>query len=161
MLQFAENWSWVAKTLVAVAFMAPLTTLVVFFNKRFGMSSEAFFFAWTAGVSLAFISFAEASSVISTKDLIKPILPFIFILIAGAVFGGVANVFLAQSIPAAPNPGLPWAVFGVSTPLAYLFVYWASKLFPGSFPAVEFSWINFAGIIAVMIGLALVLYRPS
>jgi len=158
MLQFAESWPWVIKTLIAVGFMTPLSTALVFFNKR-GVSGETFLFAWIVGVSLAFILFAEMSSSISTRDLVKPFIPFLVILVMGVVFGGVANVFLAQSIPAAPNAGLPWAIFSINTPAAYLLAYLTSKVSPSNFPPMEFSWINFGGIIILAIGLVLVMYR--
>jgi len=161
MLQFAESWSWVVKTLVAVGLMAPLATLMVFFNKRFGVSGEAFFFAWIVGVGVAFICFAETSSTISTRELVKPLMPFLVVLAMGVLLGGVANVFLAQSIPAAPNPGLPWAIFSINTPLAYLLSYWMSKVSPANFPPVEFSWINFGGIVFLGIGLVMVMYKSG
>lgn len=161
MLQFAESWSWVVKTLVAVGLMAPLATLMVFFNKRFGLSGEAFFFAWIIGVAVAFICFAEMSSTLTTRNLVKPLLPFLMVLIMGVMLGGVANVFLAQAIPAASNPGLPWAIFSINTPIAYLLSYWMSKVSPANFPVVEFSWINFGGIIFLGVGLAMVMYKSG
>ena len=161
MLQFADSWSWVMKALVAVGLMAPLATLITFFNKRFGLSGEAFFFAWILGVGTAFVCFAKLSSTTNIMDLMKPILPFLIVLVIGIALGGMANVFLAQSISAAPNPALPWAIFSINTPLAYLLSYWLSKIYPSNFPSIEFSWINFGGIVFLGIGLMMVMHKPQ
>ena len=161
MLQFAESWSWFAKSLVAVGLMAPLAALMVFFNKRFGMSGEAFLFAWVIGVALAFICFAEMSSTISTRELVKPLVPFLVVLVIGMILGGLANVFLAQAIPVAPNPALPLAIFSVNVPAAYLLSYWMGKVSPANFPPIEFSFVNFGGTIVLGFGLAMVMYKSG
>lgn len=161
MLQFATDWSWVTKTFIAMVFIAPLTILIVFMKYKFEVSGESFLLAWFTGVGVAFVLFVAASSTMSPRELIQPFMPFLFVVVLGIVFGGVANVFLAQSILAAPNPGLPWAIFSINTPISYLLAYVCARVFANHFPPMEFNWINLGGIIIIVAGLVMVMYRPE
>lgn len=161
MLQFAENWSWDLKALVVVGLVFPLPILLTFFGKQYGMRSEGFLLAWIVGASGAFIFLASISETMEMKELVNPLLPFLCVILFGAILGGVGNILLAQSIGEAPNPGLPWAIFTINTPLAYLLAYALGKIFPVMFPVFEFNWINFAGIIVLGIGLVMVMYRTN
>lgn len=161
MLQFAENWTWITKTLIAVILWAPMATLVVFFNKRFGLSSEAYYFAWIIGVTAAFVGFVGMSPTASLQQFVQPIVPFLAVVLLGVVFGGAANIFQAQAVRAAPNPSLPSAIGSINVPLAYLIAYSVSRVSPNNFPLIKFSWINFGGTIVLVVGLAMVIYKSK
>jgi len=161
MLEFASAWSWWMKALIAVAFMAPVSILVVFFGKRYNLSSEAFFLAWLVGSALAFVWFAATSSTIAVASVFRPLGPFLAVVVLGVLLGGIANVLVAQSIPQAPNPALPWGIIAVNTPIAYICAVLFSSLAPRLFPPVSFSAINLLGIFVLVIGIIMTMYRPS
>ncbi len=161
MLQFAENWSWDIKALVAVGLVFSLPILLIFFGKQYGMRSEVFLLAWIVGVSVAFIFLTAISETMEIIELVNPFVPFLCVVLFGVILGGVSNILIAQSIAQAPNPGLPWAIFSISTPLAYLLAYALGKVSPTMFPVFEFNWVNFAGVIVLGIGLIMVMYQTN
>jgi len=157
MSPFSAEASWIAKVLISAILIAPFTTFIVFFNKQFGMRGEVFFFAWILGTIIAFLLFARLGGTMATLSV--PLIPFLAAMVLGVCIGGVANLLYAQSIPMAPNPGLPPALFSISIPLAYLLSYGASKIVPNQLPHIEFNWINFGGILVLIIALAMITHR--
>lgn len=150
--------SWIIKILISAVLIAPFTTFIVFFNKQFGMRAEVFYLAWVLGTIIAFLAFVRISGVMGTIS--TPLVPFLVAMFLGILIGGVANLLYVQAIPHAPNPGLPLAFFSINIPLAYLLSYSASKIVPNQLPHVEFNWINFGGILVVVLGIAMISYRP-
>ncbi len=161
MLQFAENWSWMLKAFMALSLMVPLSLFMMFFQKKFGISGETFFFGWFLGVILAFALFAHTSPTMSSSDLFQPLIPFLTVVVLGIVFGGMGNVFLSQSVLQAPNPGLTWAILSIGTPLVYVATVVFGKVFSSSFPPIEFSMVNLIGIVIMSIGLVMVMYQQG
>ncbi len=161
MLEFASNWPWAAKAFLAVVLMAPIPVLLVFFEKRFNLPAEAFFFAWIAGAMLAFVCFAAISPSTSVTALVLPLMPFLLVVALGALLGGISNVMVAQSISAAPNPGIPWAIIAVNTPIAYVLSILAARSMPQQFPAISFSWINLLGILLLVVGIGMAMHKSS
>lgn len=150
--------SWILKILISAVLIAPFTTFIVFFNKQFGMRPEVFYVAWVLGNIIAFLVFAHMSGVIGTFSAL--LVPFLAAMALGICIGGTANLLYVQAVPHAPNPGLPLAFFSINIPLAYILSYSVSKILPNQLPHVEFNWMNFAGILIVVIGIAMIACRP-
>ncbi len=161
MFTFAQSWPWTYKVLLAVMIGAPMSTLVVLFHKRYGLSAEAFYFAWAIGVIIAFLSFVGLSSTTSLREFVQPAVPFMVVVGLGIFIGGVCNVLMAQAVKAAPNPSLPSAIHSINVPLAYLIAYSLSRLSPNNFPLIKFNWINFGGIFVLIIGLVMVVHKSK
>jgi len=160
MLNFAADWSWVTKSIITTLILAGMTIIMMFMQQKYSYGGERFLFAWSAGFCLAFLMFGYSSESFEVSSLFMPFGAFAFVLIIGLTFGGVANIFLGQAIPAAPNPGAVWAIVASNAALSYVGVYFAAKAFPKSFPPIEFSIMNFTGVIVIIIGVVMVM-QPS
>lgn len=161
MWEIISSWSWVTKMLIAAILVSPFTTCVAFFSKQFGIRPGVFLLGWMIGNMLAVSLFVRTSGTASQNAATPSFFLLLIPVIVGFTIGGMANVLYAQSILAASNPGLPPALFSVSTPIAYTLSFCISKIFPNQFPVIEFNWINFAGVIVLILGLVLVTHRSS
>lgn len=159
MLQIVAHWPWWLKTIIAVLCFVPTGPLLLFLNKRYGVTGEAFMFAWFLGIVLSFFWMVHTSSTMETRNLFTPLLPLLLVALAGFMIGGIGNVFVAQGTQQAPNAGQTAALFALGSPVLYVVMWSLSKVLPDSFPTQSFSWVNIGGILLMCAGLGLVVYR--
>jgi hypothetical protein len=168
MLSFATDWSWALKSILATLILALMTVGMMYTQKHYNYGGEKFLFAWYVGIALSFMFFAHLETLVGTNPnnwnmsgLFDPFWVFVAVAVGGFVLGSVANIFLGQAIDAASNPGSVWAIIGANAPLSYVAVYWLAKAYPNDFPVIEFHAVNFAGILLILVGVVMVMYKPT
>ena len=161
LLQSFANLSWFVKSLIGTALFIPFMVGVPLFGKHFSMKPEIYFFAWCLGLSIGYGILGWKTPTVGITGLFEPLLPWIIVLFMGVVFGTTANILLAQAVPIAPNPALPFAVSQIATGATFLIMIFGSAMLPRVFPHTPFVSINFIGMLMILLGAVLVSYRPT
>ena len=154
------SMGWLGKSVLGAICSIPLILVFNFFTKNYGIKPEVVMSLHCLGI---FLGIALASyfglSGASVKDFYNPIIPAISIVVLGSLIGATTNILLAQAISSAPNPALPFAIGGIATVSAYLLAPLLAFLLPDFFSAAEFNWLNFLGILLIVAGLGLIMYK--
>ena len=162
MLEFAQSWNWVTKSLVAMVLIMPVMVFLPMFEHRWGLKTEGFFIAWFIGCFLGFLILGKMSPT-PLGEYISPIGPFMLIVVVALIIGSTANVLLVQAMSTtqAPNPALPFAIVNLAGTFAYIAAWGGGRFFPSFFPALKFSPVNVTGLLLIAIGIGLVMYRQN
>ncbi|MEM9336599.1 MAG: hypothetical protein AAGA35_01980 [Patescibacteria group bacterium] len=162
MLEQTAAWPWQLKSLASTIILAGFTVAMVWTAHRIpSFTAEKFLMSWYIGIVLAFTAFTWMSPQATVVGLFQPGWVFVVVVGLGLVFGGVANAWMAQSLAAAPNPGMVWAIIGANAPISYLALYWLGKKHPQGFPESDFGWINFVGVIVISVGLVMTMWPKA
>ena len=162
MLAFAQDWSWVTKSFVAMFFIMPIMIGLPMVEHRYGVKTEGFFFAWFVGCFVGFIVLGKMSPT-PLVEYILPIWPVVVVALVALVIGSVGNVLLIQAMSskAAPNPALPFAIVNLAGTLAYITTWVGGRFLPTLFPALKFNMVNVGGLLLIAFGVALIMYQTK
>lgn len=154
------SMGWLGKSILGAICSIPLILIFNFFSKNYGVKPEVIISLHCLGIFLGILSASYLGlSNTSPKDFCSPIVPVICIVVFGLLLGSITNIFLAQAISSAPNPALPFAIGGIATVSAYLLAPVLAFLLPNFFSATEFNFLNFLGILLIVAGLGLIMYK--
>ena len=156
------NLSWIWKSIIAMLLIVPLVLLAGFFRSNYGVKSEGVLFAWVAGVAVGIICLSEFGVAgLNAKNLYQPFWPLVCIFFIGMISGTFANVFLIMAMfdPAVPNPAIPYAIFGINPAVAYLLTLGAALIFPQFFKGIEFRITDLLGVVLMVAGMTVLIYR--
>jgi hypothetical protein len=157
-MELFMNMGWLGKSFTGMVCLVPVMLMFNFFGKNFDMRPEALMCAWMVGVSIGIMS-ALKLNVLQLGN--TPIIPIVVVVLLGIVVGTPANVLLAQAIPTAPNPALPFTVVNSGSVVAYILAPALAIMLPRYFDPMSFNWPQLLGVTMVIGGLGLFMFRPS
>ena len=159
------SMGWLGKSLFALFVFCLFMLSPGFLQKNFNVRTEVFFAYWGLGYSLGLFLFTWIFRTNQVMPRISDFAPcwwiILVILLLSMTLGTLANLLMAQAISSAPNPGLPFTIINASGSLVYLFAFVAAAVLPKYFEVGKFSLVNFVGILLVIIGLGLTMFKSS
>ena len=158
MSEYIVGMSWLTKALVAMVFMVPFMLSMSFFQKNYGMSGDMSILMWQLGVCIGLIVLGLKSGSYVEQGS-RVIFPAIIVLLMGITIGTAGNYLLADSVISAPNPALPFTIINAASAFVYPLAVFLAWRMPKYFEASSFQWPQLAGIIMVIGGLALLMYK--
>jgi len=160
-MNFLTDLGWLGKSIIGMVCIIPLMLMFNFFGKNYGVKSEALMFGWFLGVAIGIAVSVWKFKIFNVSDLYTPFLPVLCIVLIGILIGTPANIMIAQAVPKAPNPALPFTIINASGAFAYMLAPAMAIIFPRYFDKMQFSIVNFLGVAMVVLGMGLVMYRSS
>ena len=156
------NLGWLTKSFIVLICFLPFPFLFSFFGKGWGMKSESLIFAWNVGaiLGMGIISFGKFNN-FQMEDLYHPLIPLLIVVSLGFSVGTLANILYSQVLtdPNCPNLALPLAIMNSYGAWAYILAPMLAIALPKYFNKMVFTPINFIGIILVIIGMILLMYK--
>src|SRR3989339_301022 len=95
------------------------------------------------------------------EDLYHPLIPLLIVIFLGFFVGTLANVLYSQVLTdsTCPNLALPLTIMNSYGAWAYILAPMLAIALPRYFNKMVFTPINFLGIILVVIGMVLLMYK--
>ena len=160
-MNFLINLGWLGKSITGMICIIPLMLMFNFFGKNYGVKPEALMFGWFLGTAIGIAISVWKFSIFDVNSLYTPFIPVLCIIFLGIFIGTPANIMIAQAVPEAPNPSLPFAIINTGSAFAYVLAPLMAIILPRHFDKMQFNLINFFGLVIIAIGIGLVMYRTS
>ena len=146
--------NWTLSALLAAIGIAPIALITSVAQRHYNIQPDVTAALWLTTVGFGIcgwlVTNGRGSELVAISGMWGVILAF------SITIGVAANIFLFQSIAAAPNPGLALGIFNANALFAFLFAPVLATLLPRFFPNWEFSWQQGGGVVLVIIGLGLI-----
>ena len=146
---------WLGKSLIAMTALVPFLLLLNFFGKNYGIRPETATLAWFTGSAIGICVFSGTRS----DEILGSFLPILTIVMLGIAVGAPMNILVAQAVPAAPNPALPFTIVNAASAVVYVLAPLLAIILPRYFDPMQFDAVQLGGIALVVVGLGLVAYR--
>ncbi|MDH3347200.1 MAG: hypothetical protein OEM02_03755 [Desulfobulbaceae bacterium] len=163
-MDLLNGLGWLGKSIIATLLATPFIVFWSVFVKT-GAKPEAMICTWFTGCIIGILLIALKVGFVRVGDLsIKdflPTIPLLIILVMGILLGAYANVLLSQAMSSAPNSALPFALFGLSSAVAFILSPVVSAAFPKLFYSANFSWVNFLGLVLLAVAVSMIVYQPT
>lgn len=162
MTNYLFSMPWLIKTILSVFFIVPLVVAAEFFKSNYGARFEGVLFAWVLGIVLGvfWLSFRKIGGM-ELKNFIHPFWPLFFVFLAAFFLGTLANALVVSAMfdQNVTNAALPYAIFMSNSAVAYLTTAGLAIVLPRFFRQVEFSGLNFLGILFVVVGMGMLIWK--
>ncbi len=142
---------WFYQSIAAALLIVPAWLAVGFFQKNFGLRSEIFLVWYMVGV-IPGVCFLDGK--IFSSSL--PIIVIASTILGGLTFGAISNIWIFHAVSAAPNPGLPLALLGITNVLVFVGAAVLGRILPKYFEQAAFDYHHLLGVLLVAAGTALI-----
>jgi hypothetical protein len=158
MVEPTMGMGWLTKALIGMVFILPFMLVMPFMKKNFDVNPVIVILSWQIGVCIGLALWNMKSGVFASQGG-NILVPILFVIALAMTFGTAGNVLLSQSVVEAPNPALPFAIFNVAAAVVYVLAIVLAIFLPKYFEAGSFSWSQMSGIVLVIGGLGLIMYK--
>lgn len=140
--------------------IVPFMLVFSFFAKNYGLRSEIIILCWQFGTVVGIGLWGWKTNTFNSQQM-QLLLPMLIVFALGVILGTPGNVLLSQAVPISPNPALPFTIINAASALVYILAIFLAFVLPRHFKAAHFTWSHFVGIMLVITGLSLMMYKNT